>query len=262
MKGSIMIPGFIFPLFLMLLMTSAAFAQPSFELDISTLKKLTAPPAADPKAAPKPTVAPIAPKAPKTAPATITAPKKPQVKRPARLKPLPPATPVTAAPASASKSLRLLHKLPSPTSIPSPAFATVVKIPASVPPCELMPKLFEAFSAPISTAEALHGVQLAAPYAIRHNNVVAVIACGLAKNEEKTFSWRLAPHRTRLMNIAGNDTPETVVQKLAATLGLTSQVIRTSPPEARLIYIFPGATTPGLYILLSKQDERNAPWKK
>jgi len=258
-----MIPGFMFPLFLMLLMsTSAAFAQPSFDLDISTLKKLTAPPAADPKAVSKPTVAPVPPTAPKTAPATITAPKKPQVKRPTRLKPLPPSNPVATAPASASKSLRLLHKLPSPASIPSPAFATVVKIPASVPPCELMPKLFEAFSSPISTAEALHGVQLAAPYAIRHNNVVAVITCGLAKNEEKTFSWRLAPHQTRLMNIAGNDTPETVVQKLATTLGLASQVIRSSPPDARLVYIFPGITTPGLYILLSKQAERNVPWKK
>jgi hypothetical protein len=262
MKGSIMIPGFMFPLFLMLLMTSAAFAQPSFELDISTLKKLTAPPAADPKTVSKPTVAPVAPQTPKTAPATIITPKKPQVKKPARLKPLPPASPVAVAPASASKALRLLHKLPSPASIQSPAFATVVKINAVDSPCELMPKLFAAFSPPISTAEALHGVPLAAPYALKHNNVVAVIACGLAKTEEKTFAWRLAPHKTRLMNIAGNDTPETVVQKLAATLGLATQVIRSSPPEARLIYIFPGATSPGLYILLTKQDERNVPWKK
>lgn len=157
--------------------------------------------------------------------------------------------------ANSQKKFLLLNALPSPDSIPTPSPPTTVTLQSSVPPCELVQKILAAFFPPIPTAEALQGVPLAAPYAVRGNKVIAAIACGLAEAEELTFTRLLAVKGTRLINIIGNDSPETIIDKVAITLGFSSQTLRSTSDDVRLIYIFPASSEieTGFFILLANK---------
>jgi len=152
------------------------------------------------------------------------------------------------------EKLLLLKALPSPGIIPTPAPSSTITLQNSIPPCELIPKILTITSSlkSISTAEALQGVPLAAPYAVKGNTVLAAIACGLAEAEEITFTRLLASHGSRLINIIGNDSPEAVVNKVIGTLGFSSQTLRATPENVRMIYIFPtdDAKGNGIFVIL------------
>jgi hypothetical protein len=153
------------------------------------------------------------------------------------------------------KKLILLNALPSPDSIPTPSPTTTVTLQPSIPPCELVKSILAVFFPPIPTAEALQGIPLAAPYAIRGNNVIAAIACGLAEAEELTFARLLESRGTRLINIIGNDSPETLIDKVTSTLGFPTQTQRSTPGDERLIYIFPESSKKetGFFISLANR---------
>lgn len=153
------------------------------------------------------------------------------------------------------EKLLLLKALPSPDSIPTPSPSRTIALQDSVPPCELVTKILASFFSPIPTAEALQGVPLAAPYAVRGNKVIAAIACGLAEAEEMTFTRLLAAHGTRLINIIGNDSPETITNKVAGTLGFSSQTLRAGSDDIRLIYIFPDGSEKETGIFISLADK-------
>lgn len=214
-------------------------AQQPFDLDLSTLKKLTMP-------------TPSGKRAPLSAPL----PKKARIKRAA-----PAVQPAAASPVTvpSPEKLQRLQRLPSPETIPSPAFANVFRIPVSVPPCELLPKLLTAFPISVPTAEALRGVPLAAPYAVRHNTIVLAVACGLAEAEEVTFSRLLELQGSRLMNIVGTDSAETVAGKLAGSLDRAVQLMRASSPGARQMYVFPAGIEPGFFIIFSSDSTTGKP---
>ncbi len=172
-------------------------------------------------------------------------------------KPEAPETTSSTVTVPSREKLLLLKSLPSPGSIPTPLPSSTITLQNSTPPCELVPKLLtmRPFLKSISTAEALHGVPLSAPYAVKGNAVLAVIACGLAEAEEITFTRLLAAHGTRLINIVGNDSPEAVVNKVIGTLDFSSQTLRTTPENVRMIYIFPAqdAKESGIFVSLKKE---------
>ncbi len=153
------------------------------------------------------------------------------------------------------KKLILLSELPSPDSIPTPSPAKTVTLQSSIPPCELVKAILAVFFPPIPTAEALKGIPLAAPYAIRGNNVIAAIACGLAEAEELTFARLLEARGTKLINIIGNDSPQTLIDKVAGTLGFPTQTQRSTSDDERLIYIFPESSKSetGFFISLTNR---------
>lgn len=152
--------------------------------------------------------------------------------------------------------LILLKALPSPDSIPTPSPATTVTLQSSIPPCELVKSVLAFFYPPIPTAEALKGIPLAAPYAIRGNHVIAAIACGLAEAEELTFARLLEARGTKLINIIGNDSPETLIDKVAVTLGFPTQTLRSAFDYEKLIYIFRAGNNKetGFFITLTNRQ--------
>lgn len=153
------------------------------------------------------------------------------------------------------EKLLLLKSLPSPGLIPTPSPAKTVKIQTALQPCELVPKILVDFLSPIPTAEALSGVRMEGFYAVRGNMITAAISCGLDHNEEATFSRQLAAHGTRLINITNSDSLETVVNKIAGTLGFSTQTVRATLDNARLVYIFPAGSKKedGIFISISNE---------
>lgn len=140
------------------------------------------------------------------------------------------------------EKLLSLKTLPSPGFIPTPSPAKTVKLQGSIPPCELIPQILIDFLSPIPTSEALKDVRMEALHAVRGNMITAAIACGLADTEEKAFARQLAAHGTRLINITDSDSPEKVVNKIAGTLGYSTQTVRATLDNARLVYVFPAGS--------------------
>ncbi|HCE68260.1 MAG: hypothetical protein A2X82_17610 [Geobacteraceae bacterium GWC2_55_20] len=153
------------------------------------------------------------------------------------------------------EKLLSLKTLPSPGFIPTPSPAKTVKLRVSAPPCELIPQILVDFLSPVPTAEALHGVRMEALYAVRGNMITAAIACGLTETEEADFTRQLAAHGTRLINITGGDSPEKVVNKIAGTLGFSTQTIRATLDNVRLVYIYPadGKKENGIFISIANK---------
>lgn len=145
----------------------------------------------------------------------------------------------TVIKAQSREKLLSLKTLPSPGFIPTPSPAKTVKLRVSVPPCELIPQILIDFLSPIPASEALKDVRMEALHAVRGNMITAAIACGLADTEEKAFSLQLAAHGTRLINIIDSDSPEKVVNKIAGTLGYSTQTVRATLDNVRLVYVFP-----------------------
>lgn len=148
----------------------------------------------------------------------------------------------TAIKSQSQKKLLSLKALPSPGFIPTPSPAKTVKLRDSVPPCELIPQILIDFLSPIPTSEALKDVRMEALHAVRGNMISAAITCGLSDTEEKAFSRQLAAHGTRLINITGSDSPEKVVNKIAGTLGYSTQTVRATLDNVRLVYVFPAGS--------------------
>ncbi|MEI6215611.1 MAG: hypothetical protein WCP10_16035, partial [Desulfuromonadales bacterium] len=247
---------------------SLAEAGQSFDLDVDEIKNISALRAAPP-AKPAPPV-PKATGAQKIRPKRLASPPRPQaakpaiephtaqfpeIRKPAIVNPEPLVEIKTSAAPFSKNKLLLLRRLPTPETIPAPIASATFTIQRSLSSCELVSKALAILATPIPAAEALHGIPLAAPYAARRDKIVAVFACGLAKAEEKQFAKKLAPFGTKLLNIAGDDSPESVVQKVADSFGLTSQLIRSTPQQSRIIYIFPVNVVKdtGMFIVLTNE---------
>jgi len=140
------------------------------------------------------------------------------------------------------EKLLSLKTLPSPGFIPTPSPEKTVKLRVSIPPCELIQQILIDFLSPIPTSEALKDVRMEALHAVRGNMITAAIACGLADTEEKAFARQLAAHGTRLINITNSDSPEKVVNKIAGALGYSTQTVRATLDNARLVYVFPAGS--------------------
>jgi len=148
----------------------------------------------------------------------------------------------TVIKAQSQEKLLSLKTLPSPGFIPSPSPEKTVKLQGLVPPCELIPQILIDFLSPIPISEALKDVRMEVLHAVRGNMITAAIACGLADTEEKAFARQLAAHGTRLINITDSDSPEKVVNKIAGTLGYSTQTVRATLDNVRLVYVFPAGS--------------------
>jgi len=159
--------------------------------------------------------------------------------------------------AQSQEKLQLLKTLPSPGFIPTPSQPKTVKLQFPVPPCELIPKILVDFLSPIPTAEALKDVRMEALHAVRGNKITAAIACDLADTEEKDFIRQLAAHGTRLINITASDSPETVINKIAGTLGYSTQTVRATLDNVRLVYVFPAGSNKenGIFFSIANTNE-------
>lgn len=155
------------------------------------------------------------------------------------------------------EKLQLLKTLPSPGFIPTPSQPKTVKLQASIPPCKLIPKILVDFLSPVPVAETQKDVRTEILHTVQGNMITAAIACDLAVTEEKTLSRQLAEHGTRLVNITAGDSPETVVNKIAGALGYSTQTVRATLDNARLVYVFPSGAKKenGIFFSIADTNE-------
>lgn len=250
---------------------ASAASNQSFDLDVNEIKSLSmprspvpakVPPLPNRNSAPKKARKPVSRTSQRKVgtsqvvqPSPVSAPASP---RTATTVPIQPAVKKNVPPhqlLSAENKIMILRKLPMPQTIPAPVPSNTVSIKSSLPTAELLTKLLPVLATPVADNEALHGIKVPASFAVRIATTTFVIASGLTESDVRHYAVKLSSHGIKLLNVAVNDAPETVVQKVAAGLGLPSQMIRSTPKNARVIYIFKSGTAKdaGVFVVLTNE---------
>ena len=211
----------------MFLAATTAFAQPSFELDLSELKK-PAPPAPQEKPKPKPRQA-----------QTKVVQKPVQSKQPSQVETKPAVKTTQAQPKPATVKATPLPQ-PQPTAAPvskEPTYREVIL--ATAPPCEMVPSILAIVATPVSTSELLNGITLAAPYAASYSGANLIVTCGLPAAEEMTFRKILASRGTELLNIIGHEQPDQLMFDISSALGISYQLQMEQRKDRGMVFVLP-----------------------
>ena len=179
-----------------LLLNSVCQAESGFELPLKELKKPSLPPTAKkPKAAAK--------QAAKTTEASAK-PKKAATGTPAKTVKAAAAAPTVAVPAEAT-----------------PRMDEVVFRPGLA--CWFAGQVASAIAAPVTAPELQKGFRLAPVAVAKHDEVTAIITCGLPEAEAYTIARLLASRNLQMLNINGTESSEQTLEKVLNSLGFSYQ---------------------------------------